>query len=247
MAILRALQACDNMASSQLLFFLQLTVEDYVHALETLVNDYRFTFYGICYKRILLCWVIFSCLVLIGILFSGYAGITLFSLGVVWLFVNAGAIFLCMFIKVELARNLERCIARVNKQLLRHKILLALDDRGNLSCHNVNLTFLYLDATQCIDYLNDFIERSGHSNGAAASSSTVVMENGWENRLDLMTDNIIIQGSKKTLVSRKQVIIRSDTVLYYVLTSHYRTVDSRGGNIFAIHSTMGQGLPAAST
>lgn len=152
-----------------------------------------------------MCWVTFSCIVLIGILFSGYTGISLFTLGVVWLFLNAAAIFFCMFIKVELVRNLERCMARVNKQLLRHKILLALDDRGNMSCHNVNLCFLYFDAAPCIEYLNDFIEKSGHK-GAAASSSTTVMENGWENRLDVMTDDIIIQGSKTTRVSRKQVI-----------------------------------------
>lgn len=183
-----------------LFHLLQLTVEDYVQALETLVNDYRFSLYNICYKRILLCWVIFSFLVLIGILFSGLAGIKLFSLGVTWLFLNAGAIFLCMFVKVNLARDLERCMARVNKQLLRHKILLTLDDHhGNFSCQKVNLCFMYFDASQCIDHLNDFIERSDLDGGG---DSTGV--NGWKN-LDVTMDDIIIQGSNTLRVSRKQV------------------------------------------
>lgn len=170
-----------------------------MQAMETLVNDYRFSVYNICYKRILLCWVIFSFLVLVGILFSGLVGIKLFGLGVSWLFLNAGAIFLCMFVKVNLARDLERCMARVNKQLLRHKILLTLDDRGNLSCHKVNLCFLYFNPSHCIEYLNDFIERNERNGGAST------METGWENRLDVTTDDIIIQGSNTTRVSRKQV------------------------------------------
>lgn len=75
---------------------LTLTVEEYVHAMEILVNDYRFTLYNICYKRVLVCWIILAFCVLMGLLFSGLTGITLFSLGVGWLFLNAGAIFLCM-------------------------------------------------------------------------------------------------------------------------------------------------------
>lgn len=55
-----------------------------------------------------------------------------------------------MWVKLRLARGLEKCLARVNKQLLRHKIILALDDRGNISCHKVNLCFIYFDAAQCI-------------------------------------------------------------------------------------------------
>jgi len=175
---------------------LTLTVEEYVHAMETLVNDYRFTMYNICYKRVLVCWIMFAFIVLLGVLFSGLTGITLFSLGVAWLFLNAAAIFLCMWVKLRLARGLERCMARVNKQLIRHKILLALDDRGNISCHKVNLCFIYFDPTLCVKYINDFIDRN-ELNGTT-------IEPGWEARLDVSADDIVIQGSNTTRVSRKQ-------------------------------------------
>ncbi|XP_035795884.1 uncharacterized protein LOC118468788 isoform X4 [Anopheles albimanus] len=175
---------------------LTLTVEEYVHAMETLVNDYRFTLYNICYKRVLIVWILFAFVVLVGLLFSGIYGITLFSLGVAWLFLNAAAIFLCMWVKLKLARGLERCMARVNKQLIRHKILLALDDRGHISCHKVNLCFLYFEPSQCISYLNEFIERS-EQNGNT-------IEPGWESRLDVTTNDIVIQGANTTRLSRKQ-------------------------------------------
>lgn len=135
---------------------------------------------------------------MLGLLFSGLKGIALFSLGVGWLFLNAAAIFLCMWVKLRLARGLERCLASVNKQLLRHKIILVLDDRGKISCHKVNLCFMYFDPTQCVRYLNDFIERNEQSGTS--------IEPGWESRLDVSSADIVIQGSNPTRVSRKQVI-----------------------------------------
>lgn len=179
------------------LSILQLTVEEYVHAMETLVNDYRFTMYNICYKRILCCWILFAFSVLMGLLFSGLNGIVLFSLGVGWLFLNAAAIFLCMWMKLRLSRGLERCMASVNKQLLRHKIILVLDDRGKISCHKVNLCFMYFESAQCVGFLNELIERS------EANGTTI--EAGWESRLDVPVNDIVIQGNNTTRVSRKQV------------------------------------------
>lgn len=129
---------------------LQLTVEDYVHIMELLVNDVRFNMYNICYKRILVLWIFTAFVVLLGLLFSGVTGLTLFGLGVMWLILNAAAIFFCMFIKIKLNHNLEKCMAQVNKHLLRHKILLGLDDRGKISCHKVNLCFIYFDTTDCV-------------------------------------------------------------------------------------------------
>lgn len=130
--------------------YLQLTVEDYVHIMELLVNDVRFNMYNICYKRILVLWIFTAFIVLLGLLFSGVTGLTLFGLGVMWLVLNAAAIFFCMFIKIKLNHNLEKCMAQVNKHLLRHKILLGLDDRGKISCHKVNLCFIYFDTTDCV-------------------------------------------------------------------------------------------------
>lgn len=125
-------------------------MEDYVHIMELLVNDVRFNMYNVCYKRILVLWIFTAFIVLLGLLFSGVTGLTLFGLGVMWLMLNAAAIFFCMFIKIKLNHNLEKCMAQVNKHLLRHKILLGLDDRGKISCHKVNLCFIYFDTTDCV-------------------------------------------------------------------------------------------------
>jgi hypothetical protein len=51
---------------------------------------------------------------------------------------------------LQLNHSLERCMAQVNRHLLRHKIILGLDDRGKLSCHKVNLCFIYFDTMECI-------------------------------------------------------------------------------------------------
>ncbi|XP_055386409.1 hybrid signal transduction histidine kinase L isoform X2 [Condylostylus longicornis] len=175
---------------------LTLTVEEYVSAMESLVNDYRFTLYNICYKRVLVCWITFAFCVLLVLLFSGLQGIALFALGVAWLFLNAAAIFACMWMKLRLSRGLEKCLGRVNKQLLRHKILLVLDDRGRISCHKVNLCFMYFDPAQCIAYLNEFIERQEQLGNS--------IQAGWEKKLDLDLNDIVIQGSNPVRLSRKQ-------------------------------------------
>ncbi|XP_016998318.2 uncharacterized protein [Drosophila takahashii] len=176
---------------------LTLTVEDYVNAMETLVNDYRFTVYNICYKRILVCWILFAFTVLLALLFSGLQGVALFALGVGWLFLNAAAIFLCMWVKLRLSRGLEKCLARVNRQLMRHKILLVLDDRGRISCHKVNLCFMYFDATQCVSFLNEFLEHTEQTGGDAIKA-------GWEAKLDIDLNDIVIQGSQPVRMPRKQ-------------------------------------------
>lgn len=121
--------------------------------MEQLTNDYRFTLYNVCYKRVLVLWVTIAFFVLLGLLFSGINGILLFSLGVSWLFLNAVSIFLCIWLKYKISSGLEKCLAKINKSLMRHKIAIALDDRGNISCHKIHLCFLYFDSSQCIRYL----------------------------------------------------------------------------------------------
>ncbi|XP_044267957.1 uncharacterized protein LOC123013493 isoform X2 [Tribolium madens] len=172
---------------------LTLTVEEYVQAMELLVNDYRFTLYNVCYKRVLVVWIILAFSVLFGLLFSGLSGLTLFGLGIGWLVLNAAAIFFSMWIKFKLSRNLERCLAHVNKQLLRHKIVIALDDRGKISCHKVNLCFLYMDSAPCIAHLQTSIDQQERD-----------PSNGWEQRMDITAHDIVIQGSRTTRLSRKQ-------------------------------------------
>lgn len=74
----------------------------------------------------------------------------LFACGVIWLIMNASAIFVCMWIKLKLNKQLEKCMASINAGLIKHKILLGVDDRGKLSCHKVNLCFIYFDPKDCI-------------------------------------------------------------------------------------------------
>ena len=38
---------------------------------------------------------------------------------------------------------MEKCMAVVNNSLIKHKLLLGVDDRGKISCHKVNLCFIY--------------------------------------------------------------------------------------------------------
>lgn len=56
---------------------------------------------------------------------------------------------------------------------------------------------MYYDPEQCINYLNDFIERS-EQNGN-------MIEPGWESRLDVDVNDIVIQGSNTTRVSKRKV------------------------------------------
>jgi len=136
---------------------LSLTVEEYVSSLEKLTTDIRFTMYTIFYKRILVIWIFTAFMILLGILFAGQTGLTLFGLGVAWLICNALAIFFCMWVKLKLNKSLEKCVASVNAGLIKHNLILALDDRGKVSCHKVNLCFIYMNNTQCIARLEKIL------------------------------------------------------------------------------------------
>lgn len=205
----------------------QLTVEEYVHAMELLINDARFTLYNICYKRVLVCWITLAFLVLLALLFSGLTGLILFSLGVLWLILNAAAIFLCMWIKLRLSKGLEQCLARVNKLLSKHKLILALDDRGKISCHKVNLCFIYFDSGPCIAHIQQFIE---------SEEGKTIMQ-GWEQRLDVPTNDIVIQGTQSTRLSRKQGMAEQVYLRYlqrwgkdFLRRRLDWTLDEEGGN-----------------
>ncbi|KAI4488820.1 hypothetical protein M0802_011245 [Mischocyttarus mexicanus] len=217
---------------------LTLTVEDYVHIMELLVNDVRFNMYNVCYKRILVLWIFTAFVVLLGLLFSGVTGLTLFGLGVMWLVLNAAAIFFCMFIKIKLNHNLEKCMAQVNKHLLRHKILLGLDDRGKISCHKVNLCFIYFDTTDCIKKLQEVIEREECEGRIIRNNENDTQrKRELQQRMDIDDGDIVIQGSTTTRISRKQG--KSEQVLCryvqrwakdYLRRRLDWTVDEDGGN-----------------
>ncbi|XP_022644781.1 transmembrane protein 268-like isoform X1 [Varroa destructor] len=181
---------------------LTITVEDYVLALQILTNDLRFTLYNILYKRILLMWMLMGFVILLSLLFSGTKGLALFGGGVFWLIVNAVGIFAFMYIKLKLYHMLERCIAHVNQILVKHKILLGLDDRGKLSCHKVHLIFLYFDTEPCIKYLCAMLEEQEKADTANEARENPVVRS----RMDIgQEDNIFItRGSVTERLSQKE-------------------------------------------
>lgn len=82
----------------------QLTVEDYVTSMQVLVNDIRFNLYNMCYKRVLILWIMLGFVILLSLLFSGVRGLALFGGGIVWLIVNAVGIFVCMWLKIKVKK-----------------------------------------------------------------------------------------------------------------------------------------------
>jgi len=143
---------------------LTLTVEDYVSSMEKLVTDMRFNLYIILYKRILVIWIFSAFMILLGILFSKKTGLVLFGMGVAWLICNAVAIFLCMWLKMKLNKMLESCMAMVNVGLIKHNLLLGLDDRGKVSCHKVNICFVYFNPTECLAKLEKLLNEKPDEN-----------------------------------------------------------------------------------
>nr|CAD7432417.1 unnamed protein product [Timema monikensis] len=99
-------------------------------------------------------------------------------------------------------------MAQVNKHLLRHNIILGLDDRGKLSCHKVNLCFIYFDTADCIKKLQEVIdreEREGRPVNREETAEERRQRQAFQERMDIEDRDIIIQGSNTTRLSRKQV------------------------------------------
>jgi len=137
---------------------LTLTVEEYVQTMEKLTTDMRFIMHNIFYKRILIVWITLAFVILLAVIFVRPPGVQLFGAGVAWLILNAGAIFLCMWIKLKLNKKLEKSMAFINSSLLKHNLILGVDDRGKLSCQKVNLCFIYLESADCIKKLEQILE-----------------------------------------------------------------------------------------
>ncbi|XP_054156801.1 transmembrane protein 268-like [Oppia nitens] len=185
---------------------LSLTVEDYVSAIQVLVNDLRFNLYITLYKRMLAVWIALGFAILLSILFSGMKGLPLFVGGVIWLVVNVFGIFVTMFFKVKLYHLLERCISQVNRMLYKNNILLGVDDRGSLSCHKINLIFIYFDVTYCIKFLKDMLDNENRSANGDQQQHSVPMSNTSSilSRMDINTEDVIITGTQPKTLSQKE-------------------------------------------
>lgn len=60
---------------------------------------------------------------------------------------------------------------------------------------------MYFDAAQCVSFLNEFLEHTEQNGGEAIKA-------GWEAKLDIDVNDIVIQGSQPVRLSRKQVSSR---------------------------------------
>merc|ERR1712071_578023 len=183
---------------------LSLAVEDYVQIMETLVHDVRFTAYNVCYKRLLMAWLLVSFIILLGLLFSGARGPTLFGCGVLWLVVTAAAIFVVMWIKSKLNHGLEKCVAKANQLLIRHNIILGVDDRGKLSCQKTHLCFIYFDTSDCVKKLQSIIKAEENVSQAEANPEEQRRRTEFHSRMDIDDSDIVVTGANTTRISRKQ-------------------------------------------
>ena len=171
--------------------------------MEQLVNDYRFTMYNMLYKRVILIWLMIAFSILIGLLLCGLEGIMLFMLGIFWLLLNALAIGISIWSKFILNRGLEKCLASINKHLIKHKMLMGVEDRGRMSCHKLTLNFIYYDPARCLEKLEEIIEQQ-EKNPLNVDNNG---DGGWQRRLDVEVQDIVIQGTPSTRLSKKEVSI----------------------------------------
>jgi len=181
---------------------LTLTVEEYVQTMDKLTTDMRFTLFNICYKRILVIWIATAFTILLCLLFSGFQGVELFACGVAWLVMNAAAIFICMWVKLKLNKQLEKCMASINASLMKHKIILGLDDRGRLSCHKVNLCFIYFDPADCCKKLESVLADqtpvANDQNGGVFDRDQYLKDEGFEDV------EVVVAGRNAVKLDRKQ-------------------------------------------
>lgn len=85
-------------------------------------------------------------------------------------------------------------------------------------------------------FINGFLERTEH-NGQP-------VEPGWESRLDLESNDVVIKGSNTTRVSKKQV--RLITTMFFKVLAKANPSGGCRARYFTIHAAMGERLHASS-
>ena len=116
---------------------------------------------------------------------------------------NASAIFVCMWIKLRLNKQLEKCLASVNSNLIKHKIILGLDDRGRLSCHKVHLCFLYFDPAECVKKLETVLEEN--KTESAEGQNGFDREKYLKEVEEFEDVEVVVSGRNSVKIDRKHV------------------------------------------
>ncbi|XP_014666965.1 PREDICTED: uncharacterized protein LOC106808663 isoform X2 [Priapulus caudatus] len=128
----------------------QPVLHDVQMAVEFLTNDGRFELYTMLYRRILVIWFLISVVILIVFCSVGIRGLELFGGVIVWLIILAVGVFLCMYAKRRMDYNLNKAVGAANRILIKHKLLLCLEDLGRISCHKLSLHFFSYDISECV-------------------------------------------------------------------------------------------------
>uniref|UniRef100_A0A914W7G2 Transmembrane protein 268 n=1 Tax=Plectus sambesii TaxID=2011161 RepID=A0A914W7G2_9BILA len=131
---------------------LTMPVEDYVTAMELLTNDYRFRAYTVFYRRLISIWIVMCLVILLILLFSSpsQGGLLVFLLVLAWMLLVAVGLVICLLIKKQINTGLHHCVRSANKILIRHNLLVGVEDRGKLSCHKIAIHFIYFRTSDCM-------------------------------------------------------------------------------------------------
>jgi len=97
-------------------------------------------------------------------------------------------------------------VAKANQQLIRHNIILGVDDRGKLSCQKTHLCFIYFDTSDCVKKLQSLIEAEENTNQTERNPEEQRRHDEFHSRMDIDDSDIVVTGANTTRISRKQVI-----------------------------------------
>uniref|UniRef100_A0A1I8BIT1 Uncharacterized protein n=1 Tax=Meloidogyne hapla TaxID=6305 RepID=A0A1I8BIT1_MELHA len=141
----------SKLANNKQIELPQIIYEDIIR---TISNDLRFFSYAVIYSRLTPIWLIFSIIILLAVLASSPAvvggGFPILIFTIVWLLMLLLGLLLCVFIRKYIVLSLRNLMKDVNKiSFLQYKILIGVQDRGQLSCHKVALMFIFLDTNGC--------------------------------------------------------------------------------------------------
>ncbi|KHJ46215.1 hypothetical protein D918_03263 [Trichuris suis] len=182
---------------------LQITVEDYMAAVEKLINDPRFRVYCICHQRIVLMWMLCSFILMLLLLVSGARGIGLFALIVAWMILVCIGVAVSLFANKVICKNIAVCVAAVNKFLSPFDLLLCVDDRGKFSCNKITIVFVRFNLRNCIARTCSLISRS-----SVVANSRRLNISSISANVDMSTEQIRMEQAKLLLFRYSQQYCR---------------------------------------
>ena len=99
---------------------------------------------------------------------------------------------------MQLNKSMEKCMSFINSNLLKHNIILGVDDRGKLSCQKVNLCFIYFESADCIKRLEKVLEEKPKDNNNANGEVAFDREAYLKNVEEFEDVEVIVPGAGRT-------------------------------------------------